>query len=1858
MLRLTSFNGSYSDAAQYTVLILEGRGFRPTSTISVHFKFLAHAIISKDVAAPFLLGADIIHEQNIVAHPDTQTITLFRKDPITIPFTPWSQVKSHLNDHIQQQIISINSITSYPPPPPSQPSTVWIPVHNRHRTRNLPPTIPTTPPTHPTLRHIIDTLNTTSHRQFSLLQHFKRLTHTLLAPLSHDTRTHLTNTIVTIINRDPQGFLDSILPPYKLDTIIGLIFLHEIYNPPGTQQLLDTLKAQVSTAMQQVINILPATTDSIPFSRILTAQAMEIANNHLPYNLPTLTQTYTITAAIETLRTKCDDTDMDIVQAYKAQIKPSTDPLTDPLRPTLFPPDLWIYTHPNQRPLVLERWRQFTDSRIQEILPIINDIDICTSTPSRLAEQPLFLAQNLCNIDIYAYPDPNKPPQIKGREIVIHLKDNNCIPCNAKPQRRSILENFSIFCRCLDMKESHRMRSSRSDWSSPIVTVPNEERIKAHLDKHQSTIIQTDMIFDITTRRIFASFYRMTGNYKYLNECTIQEKYPLPLIMDLLDRLGNGKDRFSAGDLEDGFFNLSLAESCRYLTAHQTKDEHVEYNVMPQGIMNAACEFARVVDDIFRPLFDKDIVVYQDDITNCSKHLANHLANQQAVYDRMRANNILFKISKTHLNYPTMKILGHVITKDGRCADPGIIKAITDLAIPTNTSEVRSLLGLAQVAREYMAGLSDLIAPLQFLTRKGIDVPTSWTDEHTAAFNNLKKVLTTLPVLRIPSTHDPYRIHVDACRVGRGLGAILLQQNEFLAWQVVAYWSRGLTAAERNYSATDLECTALHDAILHFKIYVRNGRQFEVITDHYALVYLVAKLGGDSHQRLARICMDLQDYTFTVTHRPGNQHLDADAVSRLLRKDDIPFIWTESTLRTDRGPLTSDNMEDLKRSFPNDSDFLIAAIKEHERNLKQPTKPPIITSEPLPSPEITPNPKAPTTISATIIHSLLSSYITPCIGPDWTTDLEESTTPEVHHHIIKPILKRNTNTKILTYYTNLQHTQPIIPLTTNQNSINLHLPLPKASNITLIAPDILLARIISGFQSQLLHTSPNPFDILSLDDIFSYLLTTPLSQLQPLFVQLFPYQTLPSKHTIDYPNILSLLAITHYLLQSTITLNPYIITAYTLLHRILITSTGKFHRQQDVLHTMHPTNTSDAPWEAYNALTSTILLYFHSIIYPDTSLPPEVTQYTSTPPTDSNSNNPHSVYINTARSQIVAANMAHRARARDQQEAQALRPVRKTVRHIRNKPSRNHRKLRAIRNIADLVPTTPTPKPPQNYRQVIPPPPNDPTMRLPSLSQAENIDHQVEDYEYLIHQHYVHPTTLTLYEIFNVYYNFNSKRFESSAIPQVDERFYLPTSLQDTTIERRRLTGTTGTIQLVRQLTEAQTDAYQRPWPITTAQWLDAQQDDPDNIILLQSLPNSDSTIPYPQSNHRPNTLDDVFTRLPTHDNTLGPLIRKIKVTKTLTHRDNIITTNKTLLLIIVPTTLIASCLFVHHACMGHPGRKRMLNTIKLHYHWPTIVQDVTNHTKTCQYCTLRKANNLQPNIPIMKYNMALHPFHRTHIDITGPLIESPSGNVYILVVKDALTKWVELFPLKSKTMDTIATTLVDEIFTRYGPIRFLVSDRGSEFTNSDIRAICACLLTQQILTTANNPRSDGQAENHMRTIKDMLSAFLNKQHTNWDTYLTVLRLSYNTTVNDATGLTPFSLLFGHECPQPNEDHLRDTQMTPSEYAEGLRDTLIWTWEHTSDRINRNSDNFNRIPRTRLQFQPYSIGDFFFLRRIPRRFYSNKRTNTKHLLSSKLQPRWTGPYRILEVLSPILYRADIHNHVKTVHAINMKPALT
>jgi len=227
-----------------------------------------------------------------------------------------------------------------------------------------------------------------------------------------------------------------------------------------------------------------------------------------------------------------------------------------------------------------------------------------------------------------------------------------------------------------------------------------------------------------------------------------------------------------------------------------------------------------------------------------------------------------------------------------------------------------------------------------------------------------------------------------------------------------------------------------------------------------------------------------------------------------------------------------------------------------------------------------------------------------------------------------------------------------------------------------------------------------------------------------------------------------------------------------------------------------------------------------------------------------------------------------------------------------------------------------------------------------------------------------------------------------------------------------------------------------------------------------------------------------------------------------------------------------------------------------------------------------------------------LKPFDRVHADLAGPFPVTPTGNVYILIIKDAMTKFTILTPLKNKEGITITEAFTRQVLPHYGPPRMLITDKGTDFVNNkDLKSWCTTLAVKKKNTTPANPKSDGLAENAVKTVKDMLVVvYINMYQNDWDTYLPIIQYDYNTIVNAATGYEPFFLMFGRTSNRSCEmsKDCDEPYSFVSEYGEKFAEVMKWAWQNNGERVRDNSENMlvKQHPKTHLIFKEYEVGDY------------------------------------------------------------------
>lgn len=337
---------------------------------------------------------------------------------------------------------------------------------------------------------------------------------------------------------------------------------------------------------------------------------------------------------------------------------------------------------------------------------------------------------------------------------------------------------------------------------------------------------------------------------------------------------------------------------------------------MPFGLTGAPSTFQRMMNKIFRGL--PFVTVYVDDVLVHSASLEEHKEHLRIVFQRLREAGLTLKGKKCCIAVPEVHYLGHVFSRSGMKPDVRKIEAVKEWPTPTTTKEVRRFLGLASYYRRYICHFADISKPLNNLTQK--DVPFVWSDKCENAFLELKAKLVAAPVVAYPNfgrKASPFVLQTDTSSVG--LGAVLEQDGH-----VIAYASRSLNKAERQYSVIQKECLAAVYAMKQFRHYLL-GRPFTLMTDHRPLQWLSAqKMEG----LLCRWALSMQEYTFSMEYRSGSQNTNADALSR--RDSDLTPQTVQSALTQVSNSEAKQALQDAQRIDPIVKDIADALMQSME----------------------------------------------------------------------------------------------------------------------------------------------------------------------------------------------------------------------------------------------------------------------------------------------------------------------------------------------------------------------------------------------------------------------------------------------------------------------------------------------------------------------------------------------------------------------------------------------------------------------------------------------------------------------------------------------------------------------------------------------------------------------------------------------------------------------------------------------------------------------------------------------------------------------------------------------------------------
>ena len=492
----------------------------------------------------------------------------------------------------------------------------------------------------------------------------------------------------------------------------------------------------------------------------------------------------------------------------------------------------------------------------------------------RLSKEQRERVRQLVSRHVSAFAlDPKNPSKTHLMEVELPLKPG-AQPHRHSPSRLGEKGREIVEKHIEEMESRGIIRKSNSAWGSRVVLVGKKD-----------------------------GSIRFCVDYRDTNSKLQTQDSPLPLTVDAIDRLSSGQGPqsslfLSTLDLAAGFWCLPIKEEDKPVTAFTTARGKYEFNYLPFGIQSGPSYMCRLMDAALDGLAWESCMPYLDDVGVWSTgvgHTSDErerssfeqmLSRLEAVFERLKWAGLSMKASKCVLFATSAEYLGHVISRAGLKMDPKKISAVKDIDPTSITSvdKVRSFLGLCSYYRRFISGFSKIAACLHDLTKDGVDVATlSQSELCQTAIKKLITSITSEPVLATPRYDRPFIVKTDAANT-EGIGGVLSQLDDEGLERVIAYYGRKLNKHERNYTVTEIELLAALESIKAWRSYLW-GRQFKLVVDHSALRWLHTMrdtMDGGPASRLMRWILRLQEYDFTVEHKPGTLHKDADGVSRLV----------------------------------------------------------------------------------------------------------------------------------------------------------------------------------------------------------------------------------------------------------------------------------------------------------------------------------------------------------------------------------------------------------------------------------------------------------------------------------------------------------------------------------------------------------------------------------------------------------------------------------------------------------------------------------------------------------------------------------------------------------------------------------------------------------------------------------------------------------------------------------------------------------------------------------------------------------------------------------------------------------------
>ena len=439
-----------------------------------------------------------------------------------------------------------------------------------------------------------------------------------------------------------------------------------------------------------------------------------------------------------------------------------------------------------------------------------------------------------------------------GVEHTIRLKEDSS-PVVSKPRRLSKKLSDEVREHVDELLKQGVVRESNSQWASPIVCARKKDGgLRMAID------------------------YRMTNEKS--NTATL---HPIPLIDDLLDRLGKAK-YFAVLDAKSGYHQLPLRKEDSETTAFVVPWGHYEFaGRTPFGLKGAGYSFQRMMSVILGSSNFVDALCYLDDILVWGETWEVFMKRLKKVLEKVKDAGLALASKKCQFGVREVSYLGCTIKEGMVKINEQRVQQLRSIERPHNVRELRRALGAFGYVQRWLPGLSQIARPLYNAITDQPYARLKWTEEMNESFSTIKKLIADAVSLSLPDMDKPFTLVTDCSQMAAGamLAQRCMEAPDTL--KPVAFYHHALSKAEQGYSATEKELLAMVKAVVKFRVYL--GKQFNLITDHQALSWLRSLEPENETGRRGRWLDLIQQFDMKVTHKKGKspEMRIADYLSRV-----------------------------------------------------------------------------------------------------------------------------------------------------------------------------------------------------------------------------------------------------------------------------------------------------------------------------------------------------------------------------------------------------------------------------------------------------------------------------------------------------------------------------------------------------------------------------------------------------------------------------------------------------------------------------------------------------------------------------------------------------------------------------------------------------------------------------------------------------------------------------------------------------------------------------------------------------------------------------------------------------------------